>query len=214
MGQPDMPNPWLAISLEDYEGHMGSDDVRQLEPLSDLFRRALDLCRPESVAVLGIAGGNGLERVDSTITKRIVGVDIHAGYLGVVQQRYGTLPGLELCCADLADMPASLTPVALVHAALIFEHTGLGRCLDNALLLVAPGGKLSVILQVPSGAEHDVTPTRYSSMQALRDSFALVDAAQFCLKLEEKGFRLFHQEQRSLSTGKTFWLGIFAHGTQ
>jgi hypothetical protein len=209
-----MPNPWLAISLEDYEGHMGSDDVRQLEPLSDLFRRSLDLCKPESVAVLGIAGGNGLERVDSTITKRIVGVDIHAGYLGVVRQRYGTLPGLELRCADLADMPSSLAPVALVHAALLFEHTGLGRCLENALLLVAPGGKLSVILQVPSGAEHDVTPTRYSSMQALRDSFALVDASQFCLKVGEKGFRLFHQEQRSLSTGKTFWLGIFAHGTQ
>ena len=209
-----MPNPWLDISLEDYEGHMGSDDVRQLEPLSDLFRRALDLCRPESVAVLGIAGGNGLERVDSTIAKRIVGVDIHAGYLGVVRQRYGTLPGLELCCADLADMPRSLTPVALVHAALVFEHTGLGRCLDNALLLVAPGGKLSVILQVPSGAELDVTPTRYSSMQALRDSFALVDASQFCLKVEEKGFRLFHQERRSLSTGKTFWLGIFARVTQ
>jgi len=47
----------------------------------------------------------------------------------------------------------------------------------------------------------------------LRDSFALVDASQFCLKVGEKGFRLFHQEQRSLSTGKTFWLGIFAHGT-
>jgi hypothetical protein len=209
-----MPNPWLAISLEDYEGHMGSDDVRQLEPLSDLFRRALDLCRPESVAVLGIAGGNGLERVDTNITKRIVGVDVHAGYLGVVQQRYGALPGLELCCADLADMPASLTPVALVHAALLFEHTGLGRCLDNSLRLVAPGGKLSVILQVPSGAEHVVTPTRYSSMQALRDSFALVDVSQFCLKVEEKGFRMFHQEQRSLSTGKAFWLGVFAHGTQ
>jgi len=33
-------------------------------------------------------------------------------------------------CADLADMPLSLTPVALVHAALLFEHTGLGRCLE------------------------------------------------------------------------------------
>jgi hypothetical protein len=92
-----MPNPWLAISLEDYEGHMGSDDVRQLEPLSDLFRCALDLCRPESVAVLGIAGGNGLERVDPTITKRIVGVDIHAGYLGVVQQRYRNVEADAIC---------------------------------------------------------------------------------------------------------------------
>ena len=193
---------------------MGSDNVRQLEALSDLFRRALDLCIPESVAVLGVAGGNGLERVDSAITKRIVGLDINARYLGAVGQRYGALLGLELCCTDLANMPLSLTPVELVHAALVFEHTGLGRCLENALLLVAPGGKLSVVLQLPSEAEQDVTPTRYSSMQALRNCFALIDVSQFRLKLGEKGFHLFHQEQRSLPTGKAFWLGIFAHGTR
>jgi hypothetical protein len=63
-----MSNPWLAIALEDYEGHMGSDNVRQLAALSDLFKRALDLCTPESVAVVGVAGGgwrtlNALRRV-------------------------------------------------------------------------------------------------------------------------------------------------------
>ena len=209
-----MPNPWLAIALEDYEGHMGSDNVRQLEALSDLFKRALDLCSPESVAVLGVAGGNGLQRVDSAITKRIIGLDINARYLEAVRQRYGALPGLELCCADLADKHLSLAPVELVHAALFFEHTGLGRCLENALFLVAPGGKLSVVLQLPSEAEQDVTSTRYSSMQALRDCFALIDVSQFCRKLEGKGFHLFQQEQRSLPTGKAFWLGIFAHRTR
>ena len=208
-----MSNPWLTIELEDYEGHMGSDTVRQSEALSDLFKRALDLSTPESVAVVGVAGGNGLERVDSAITKRIVGLDINPRFLEAVRRRYGALPGLELCCTDLADLPLSLTPVELLHAALVFEHTGLGRCLKNSLSLVARGGKLSVVLQLPSKAQDDVTPTRYSSMQALRDSFALIDASQFRLKLEEKGFHLFHQERRSLPAGKAFWLGIFAHGT-
>ena len=46
-----MLNPWLAIALEDYEGHMGSDQVRQLEPLSDLFKHTLDLCVPKSIAL-------------------------------------------------------------------------------------------------------------------------------------------------------------------
>jgi hypothetical protein len=209
-----MPNPWLAISLDDYEGHMGSDNVRQLAALSDLFKHALDLCSPESVAVLGIAGGNGLDRIDSAVTKRVVGLDIHAGYLGAVRQRYAALPGLELCSVDLADSPLRVAPVELVHAAMFFEHTGLGACLENALLLVAPGGKLSVVLQLPSEAQQGVTPTPYSSMQTLRDSFALIDVSQFRLKLEEKGFHLFHQEQRSLPAGKAFWLGIFAHGTK
>jgi hypothetical protein len=102
----------------------------------------------------------------------------------------------------------------MVHAALIFEHTGLGRCLENTLSLVAPGGKLSVVLQLPSEAEQGVTPTRYASTQTLRDSFALIDVSQFRRELEGKGFHLFHQEQRSLPAGKAFWHGIFAHGTQ
>lgn len=205
-----MSNPWLAIALEDYEGHMGSDNLRQLEALSDLFKRVLDLCSPKSVAVLGVAGGNGLEQIDSAITKRIVALDINPRYIEAIRQRYRTLRGLELCCADLTDTHLSLAPVELVHAALLFEHTGLGRCLDNALLLVAPRGKLSVVLQLPSETEQGVTPTRYLSMQALRDCFALVDVAQFCRELEGKGLHLSHEEQQSLPSGKALWLGIFA----
>jgi hypothetical protein len=71
-----MANPWLNIPLADYEGHMGSAQVQQLDALSELFAEALERCRPASIAVLGIAGGNGLDRVDSGITKRIVGIDI------------------------------------------------------------------------------------------------------------------------------------------
>jgi len=37
--------------------------------------------------------------------------------------------------------------VELVHAALIFEHAGTGRCLENAISLVSPGGHLSVVTQ-------------------------------------------------------------------
>jgi hypothetical protein len=205
-----MPNPWLAIPLEDYEGHMGSDNVRQLVALSDLFKCALDLCNPKSVAILGIAGGNGLDQIDPATTKRTIGLDINPRYLEAVRQRYKVLPGLELYCADLADEHLSLVPVALVHAALVFEHTGLGRCLDNALRLVESSGKLSVVVQLPSGTEPDVGSTCYSSMQSLRDRFELIDVAQLCLRLEEKQFHLAHQERRLVPCGKAFWLGIFA----
>lgn len=209
-----MPNPWLAVALEDYEGHMGSDNVQQLKALSDLFGRALDLCVPESVAVLGVAGGNGLDRIDCAITKRIVGLDINARYLQAVRQRYGSLPGLELHSTDLADQRLRIAPVALVHAALVFEHTGLGRCLQNALSLVAPGSKFSVVLQLPSEAEPDVSVTHYTSIQALRHCFALIDVPQFCRILEAKEFDLIDQGRRSLPTGKAFWYGIFAHRIQ
>ena len=56
-----MSSPWLSVPLAEYEGHMKSAEVRQLDALSKLFAAALEHCRPGSVAVLGIAGGNGLE---------------------------------------------------------------------------------------------------------------------------------------------------------
>ncbi len=209
-----MSNPWLAIGLEEYEGHMSNEHVRQLGALSELFGLALKFCSPESVAILGAAGGNGLERIDSAVTKRIVGLDINANYLEMVRQRYSALPGLELFCVDLAETALSSTPVELVHAALVFEHTGLGRCLENALALVAPGGKLSVVLQLPSEAEQDVTPTCYAAMQTLRDSFALIDLSQFRRELEPRGFELLHHEKRSLPAGKALWHGVFVRRTK
>ena len=204
-----MSNPWLAIPLEDYEGHMGSAGVRQLTVLAELFRRTLDRCLPESVAVLGVAGGNGLEEIDCAITKRIVGVDINQRYLDEIERRFGELPGLELHCRDLAERDFRLPPVALVHAALIFEHVGLGLALQNALSLVAPRGKLSVVLQLPSEEEQGVASTGYTSMQTLQQDFALVDISEFQRLLAQQGLQLIEQEKRSLPAGKALWLGVF-----
>jgi hypothetical protein len=204
-----MSNPWLSIPLEDYEGHMGSAGVRQLAVLAELFKCALDRCLPESVAVLGVAGGNGLEQIDSAATKRIVGVDINQRYLDEVQRRFGTLAGLELHCRDLAERDFSLAPVALVHAALIFEHAGLGLAFENALSLVAPGGRLSVVLQLSSKDEQGVASTSYTSMQKLKQDFVLIDIGEFQRLLEQKGFQLVEQEDRSLRAGKALWLGVF-----
>jgi len=76
-----MSDPWLNIPLADYEGHMCSPEVQQLDALSELFGVALGRCQPMSVAILGIAGGNGLDRVDPSITKRVVGLDLNPLFL-------------------------------------------------------------------------------------------------------------------------------------
>jgi hypothetical protein len=77
-----MPNPWTSIPF----GRMNAPGVLQLAALAELFTRTLDYCRPESVAVLGVAGGNGLEQIDCTTTKKVVGVDINQEYIDEVQQ--------------------------------------------------------------------------------------------------------------------------------
>jgi len=205
-----MSNPWLNVPLSDYEGHMSAAEVQQLSALSDLFKRALTLRCPASLAILGVAGGNGLDHIDPTCTKRILGIDFNPSYLEATRQRYAALPGLELQCIDLSTDVVPLAPVNLVHAALVFEHAGVELCLENAVSLVAAGGALSVVLQLPSTSEAGVSPTPFPSMQTLKSHFTLVDPVWFRQTMESRGFRLTHEFRRSLPAGKSFWLALFS----
>jgi hypothetical protein len=188
---------------------MKSAGVQQLGPLSELFAEALAFCRPASVAIIGIAGGNGLDHINGNMTQRVVGLDVNPLYLDAVRRRYSMVRGLELYCIDLAEQLVDLEPVQLVHAGLVFEHAGVGRCLDNALSLLAPGGPLSAVLQLPSEIEQDVGPRQSPSIQSLKSHFSLIDPAWLRETLEGQNSRLTHQTRRSLPAGKGFWLGIF-----
>ncbi len=202
-------NPWLGLPLDDYEGHMGSPGVNQLGPLADLLGEALARLRPRSLAVLGVAGGNGLEHVDSTLTTRVLGIDLNPQYLDVTRQRFPDLRGLELHCVDLEEPMPDLEAVALVHAALVFEHAGMGRCLENAVSLVAPGGHLSVVLQLPINGHDAVTASPYPSMSTLAGGFTFVDPHQLRRVLAQQGLRLTYQSRLALPSGKAFWSGYF-----
>ncbi|HLK69287.1 MAG TPA: hypothetical protein VKU19_37905 [Bryobacteraceae bacterium] len=177
-------------------------DVLQLEALSQLFQEALDQCRPRSVAVLGVAGGNGLERIDPAVTTRVVGLDVNLSYLNAVKRRFGQLPGLELHEVDLtADLP-QMPRVELVHAALIFEHAGVGRALENALSLVEKDGHFSVVLQPVYGRPGPVR---------IRDSvldFSSVDPTWFRNEVESRGLKLLHERRYPVPSGE-FWAAIF-----
>lgn len=204
-----MTNPWLNVPLADYEGHMNAAEVQQSAPLSELFAEALAMRCPPSVALLGIAGGNGLDHIDTRITTRVLGLDVNPQYLDVARRRYSHLPGLELYCADLAQRDVGFPPVQLVHAALVFEYAGLDRCLKNALSLVAPGGALSAVLQLASAAEQPVSASRFASIQNLKSHFSLIDNRRLCETLEGHQFQLNYQTRRALPAGKGFWMGIF-----
>ena len=198
-----MSNPWLNIPLADYEGHMRSDEVQQLDALSELFAAALERCQPASVAVLGVGGGNGLDRIDSAITKRVVGLDLNARYLNEARKRYGGTCNLSLHCVDLTEERIELKPVHLVHAALIFEHAGIDRCLENAVSLVDSGGALCAVLQLPSQhAEQEIGSSNFSSMLTLKDNFALVDPISLESKLARVGFRMDTRSTSPCSSGK------------
>jgi hypothetical protein len=204
---------WLGVPLADYEGHMRAPAVAQLDVLSEICAGVLRACRPRSVAILGVAGGNGLESIDPAITTRVVGVDVNPAYLAETKRRFAHLPGLELHCADLAAERVAIEPVDLVHAALIFEHAGTGRCLENALALLSPGARLSVVLQLPSDADQAVGSTGFESIRTLAAGFALVDPQRLIRVLDAKGVALESQGTRGVASGKAFWAGLFRAGS-
>lgn len=204
-----MSNPWLNVPLGEYEAHMNSAEVQQLKALSDLFAETIRYCRPTSIAILGIAGGNGLEHIDSNLTSRVAGLDVNQIYLEVVKQRYPHLAGLELHRIDLAEELAEWEPFQLVHAALIFEHAGMGRCIENAVSLTAAGGKLSIVLQLPGKIGAAIT-SPFKSIQALQPHFSLVNSASLRAEIEKHGFRLTRENTRPVAAGKGLWLGIFS----
>lgn len=206
-----MPNPWLNVPLADYEGHMSAAGVEQLAPLAGLFAEALGHCgSPDSVALLGIAGGNGLGEIDQQRTRRVVGIDFNPAYLEAAARRFPNLPGLELHCIDLTSAASpACAAVRMVHAALLFEHAGTDRCLDNAVALVEPGGYLSVVLQLPSTIEQGVSRTGFASLQTLKPNFRFVDPAWLAAALAARGFTLERQTRQDLPAGKAFLLAIF-----
>ncbi len=189
---------------------MNADEVRQLSALSDMFRDVLRTARPASVVVMGVAGGNGLEHIDSSVTGRVCGVDINPDYLDAVRERFETLPGLELRCVDLSAEIIQMPPAELVHAALFFEHAGCGLALENSLALLEANGLMSVVLQLPSERQQGVAPTQFASMQSLSGSFRFVNPEEFVRTMEAAGFRLTANMARPLPSGKALWHGLFA----
>jgi SAM-dependent methyltransferase len=171
-------NPWLEIPARDYEGHMGSDSVRQLAFLNSIFRQVIDLHRPRSLLILGCATGNGLEHVDPAVTKRVVGIDINEEYLERAESRYRkALPQLELCCRDLFECRFGPDSFDLVFGGLFFEYVDPHKAIPRVSEWLSAKGVLAAVLQLPSRTKTKVTKTAYPSLRLLDPIMKLLDPA-------------------------------------
>jgi SAM-dependent methyltransferase len=210
-GPGEEHNPWLEIPAGDYEGHMGSPQVGQLQMLSRLFKRVLADVRPVTVAVLGCATGNGFEHFDPSVTCQILGVDINPAYLEIARQRYGALLGahLELKCADLHTDWAGGRQFDLVYAGLIFEHVDAAVVLAHIYRALKPQSRLAVVLQMPNRGLSAVSHTPYKSLEKLSPTMHLFEQNQFAALADNAGFDQAHGELITLPSGKDFFFGIY-----
>lgn len=142
-----MKNPWEEISLTDYENHMKLDSVMQLQAMNEMMKGQFDSYDVSSVAIFGIAGGNGLEHIEKDRFKRIYGIDINSSYLKAVAERYSQLDGLLEClCINLINEADKLPEADMVIANLLIEYIGY-ECFQKAVKRVNPK-YVSCIIQI------------------------------------------------------------------
>jgi hypothetical protein len=203
-------NPWLTIPAADYEGHMSSPGVAQLQFLRAVFREQLTDLEPQAIAVLGCTTGNGFECIDPSVTSRVLGVDINPAYLRIAADRFADrLPGLELACADVAHLELPPASFDLVHCALILEYVDPAVVLPGAATALRDGGALVAVLQLATASGDKVSNTPYVSLRRLEPTMRLVDPRQLSQIATAVGLCEARSDRRTLDSGKSFWVGRF-----
>lgn len=203
-------SPWLDIPASDYEGHMGLDSVRQLQALSQLFAEVLAEVRPRRVAVPGCTTGNGFEHLDPGSTELLLALNLNPEYLRVARRRFAhRLPGLVTVQADLRRPPVLPHAFDLVHCALVLEYLEPAPLLAEQARWLAPGGVLSVVLQLPSATSAPVSDTPYPSLRSLEPLMLLVPPELVDRVARASGLQALSAREVPLPRGKAFWVGCY-----
>ncbi|MBP3268060.1 MAG: methyltransferase type 11 [Ruminococcus sp.] len=197
-----MSNPWEEISLDDYEKHMSLDSVRQLQALDSIMKEQFSAYPVETAAVLGIAGGNGLEHLGTDKFRRVYGIDINVDYLRAVSQRYTQLSGILECLhIDLINEAEKLPQAQLLIANLLIEYIGYGA-FQRAVWQTAPQF-VSCVIQINTDEEQWVSESPYlRAFDRLDEVHHQMEEKALTAAMNEIGYSLILQESYPLPNGK------------
>ena len=145
-----MSNPWEEIALDDYENHMSLESVYQLQKLNEMMRKQFESYDIDTMMILGIAGGNGLEHIQKEKIKKVFGVDVNQSFLLECKKRYKELGDtFETICVDLLGDDLQLPCSELLVANLLIEYIGY-ECFQKIVKLVNPI-YISCVIQINMG---------------------------------------------------------------
>ena len=185
--------------------------VGQAQLIAQQLEELVRVSAPESVAVIGCAGGNGFERLVGAGVSRVVGVDINARYVERVRERYAALlPGLELFVADIQLGEVIFSPVELIYAALVFEYVDLQAAMGTLQRHCRGSGVLVTLTQLPHESIGHVSASPYASLKRLEPVMRLVGSDVLVREAARVGFVLC-EEARTVATdvGKRFAVHVF-----
>lgn len=208
--QSSMPHPWLEIPVADYEAHMALPSVGQAQLLSSLLEHAVATFKPGALAVFGVAGGNGLERIDPLVVSRVVALDFNPNYLALCTQRHRErFARYEPVVHDLSQGMPAIEPVDLVFAGLLLEYLDWDAFLKRLPVVLKNGGIFAIVLQLPSPSLPEVTASPYTSLGKLQGVFQFVEPAVMRAGLCRSGFSICEERRFDLKTGKAFHYACF-----
>lgn len=194
-------NPWEEIPLSDYESHMQLQSVQQLQMMNKMMRRQFSLCEADTVMILGVAGGNGLEHVVARGFKHVLGVDINPDYLRQCEKRYPQLDGvLECICADLTISDTVLPHADLLIANLLIEYIGYD-CFCRTVTKVRPR-YVSCIIQINTD-DGFVSDSPYLHVfDGLERVHHQMQEEDLAFSMQAIGYRLLDKVEEPLPNGK------------
>lgn len=205
-----MNNPWNEIDLSTYENHMSLDSVFQLQALNRMMKDQFYAYSVQSIMVLGVAGGNGLEHIDRRSIKKVYGVDINKGYLDTCVKRYPELQGiLDIIHTDLTQEINELPYADLVVANLIIEYIGYG-CFQKTVQQIFPK-YVSAIIQINDDAGFVSDSPYIHAFDRLDEVHHQMEETALVGAMEQIGYRKIMQMGHDLPNGKKLVRMDFAH---
>jgi precorrin-6B methylase 2 len=205
-----MHNPWLHIPASDYEGHMSSPHIAQQQFLAQTFQETLNTYDSRFIAYLGCTTGNGLEFVNSDVTKQVTAIDLNPKYLEIVRQRYEhRVAGLEVVEANLETCVLKESAYSLIFAGLLFEYVAPEILLPKIASWLQINGVLVAVLQLPAKKSANVSESQYESLKTLAPIMELRPPAHFKTIAADGGLRQTEARIVNLASGKSFFIGTY-----
>ena len=198
-----MSNPWEKINLSDYENHMSLDTVYQLQALSEMMHEQFYTYDVNSIMILGIAGGNGLEYIDKTRINKVYGVDVNKDFLKECEMRYSELQGVfEPIHADLLSEELQLPTSQLLIANLLVEYIGY-ECFQKVVKMVSPE-YISCIIQINTGDSFVSDSPYLHAFDCLDEVHHQMEEDELILSMEDIEYKTERISEKELPNGKKF----------
>lgn len=198
-----MGNPWKEIDLNDYENHMSLKNVYQLQILNEMMKEQFRTYNINTIMILGIAGGNGLEHIDKEQFTKVYGVDVNQNFLYECKRRYNELGDVfETICVDLLEDNLQLPSSELLVANLLVEYIGYD-CFQKIIRLVKPI-YISCVIQINTGNSFVSDSPYIHAFDCLEEVHHQMEESNLVECMNKIDYQLIKTTEQLLPNGKKF----------